>query len=84
VFGGRQLVEEQHVVRQHDGGAAVDVEDGGDVLQEVQLLVGGGDDEVLPLDLPVFAGLPTVRADHRQRRLAPERWIGCSSSARFT
>ena len=66
---------EQHVVGQHDGGAAVDVEDRHDVLQEVELLVGRRDDEVLALDLAVLAHLASVGADHRQRRLAAERRV---------
>ena len=32
---------EEHVVGQHDGGAAVDLQHGVDVLQEVELLVAG-------------------------------------------
>ena len=67
---------EEHVVRDDDGGAAVDVEDRRDVLDEVELLVRRGDDEVRPLDLPVLAGLPAVGADHRDRRLAAERRVG--------
>jgi len=46
------------------------------VLDEVELLVRGGDDEVLALDLGVLAGLPAVGADHRQRGLAAERRVG--------
>ena len=42
---------EQHVVGQDHGRTAVDVQDRHDVLDEVELLVARGDDEVLPLDL---------------------------------
>ena len=37
---------EQHVIRHHDGGAPVDLEQSPHVLQEVQLLVAGGGPEV--------------------------------------
>ena len=46
---------EQHVVGQDDGRPAVDLEDRLDVLDEVQLLVRGGDHEVVPHDLQVVA-----------------------------
>ena len=42
-----RLVGEQAVVGQYDGGAAAGLEDGHDVLDEVKLLVGGGDCEIL-------------------------------------
>ena len=47
---------EEHVVGQDNGGASVGVQDRGDVLDEVELLVAGGRDEVLPLDRPMTAG----------------------------
>lgn len=46
------------------------------MLHEVELLVGGSDDEVLPLDLAVLARLPPVGADHGDRGLPAERRIG--------
>ena len=66
---------EQHVVGQDDRGATVDVEDRHDVLQEVELLVGRRHDEVLALDVAVFAHGPSVGADHGERRLAAERRV---------
>src|SRR5262249_45099161 len=41
------LVGEQYVVGHHDGSAAAGLEDGEDVLEEVELLVVGLDNEVL-------------------------------------
>ena len=41
------LVGEEHVVGHDDGGAAAGLEDGQDVLEEVELLVAGLDDEVV-------------------------------------
>jgi hypothetical protein len=38
---------EQHVVGQDDGGAAVDPEQGADVLEEIELLVAGGGPEIV-------------------------------------
>ena len=46
------------------------------MLDEVELLVARCRGEVLPLDLAIFADFPAVRADHREGRLLPERWVG--------
>jgi hypothetical protein len=66
----------QDVIGQDDGSPAVDTENCRDVLDKVELLVRRGDDEVLPLNLAVLTGLPTVGADHGERGLATERRVG--------
>jgi hypothetical protein len=58
---------EEDVVGQHDRGTTVGVEDRHDVLDEVELFVARRGNEVLSLDLAVFANLPPVGADHRHR-----------------
>ena len=71
----------QHVVRQHHGGPAVGFQQGVDVLEEVQLLVGAGGpeilavvDQILFLRLALLVGeseggfLPERRVGHDQRR----------------
>ena len=81
---GEQLVSdhlagaalEEDVVRQHHRGAAVRVKDGGDVLDEVELLGARRRHEVLPLDLPVLTDLSTIGADHGDRRLAAGGRVG--------
>jgi hypothetical protein len=61
VFGSRRRTVspapplEQHVVREDHGGTAVGVKDGVDVLDEVQLLVGGVGPEVLTGDKHLLA-----------------------------
>lgn len=47
-FAGAAL--EEHIVRQHDGRAAVLLEDGEDVLDEVELLVARARPEVVAVD----------------------------------
>src|ERR1017187_5582645 len=42
---------EQHIVGQNDGGAAVDLEQAADVLEEVELFVAGGRPEVVAQNL---------------------------------
>ena len=58
---------EKDVVGEDDRGTAVAVEDGHDVLDEVELLVARRRDEVLALDLAILADLATVGADHGER-----------------
>ena len=55
----------EDVVGNDDGGAAVDLQRGGDVLDEVQLLVGGGDPEVGAAVGDVLALGAAVDADDR-------------------
>jgi len=56
-FAGAAL--EEDVVGDNDGGPAVYLQQGFDMLQEVKLLVGGGSPEVLPLvDKGFFAHRP--------------------------
>jgi hypothetical protein len=45
------------------------------VLDEVELLVGGSDHEVLALDLAVLADLAAVGPDHGEARFTSERWV---------
>jgi hypothetical protein len=67
---------EQHVVREHDRGTAVDLQDRFDVLNEVDLLVGGRDPEVIADDLQiVFAGRAVLN-DYLHRGLRAERGVG--------
>ena len=66
---------EQHVVRHDHGGAAVLLEQGLDVLDEVELLVGGGGPEVLALDDLSLAGL-AVLGDDGGAALLAEGGIG--------
>ncbi len=67
---------EEHVVGQHHPGAAGVVQDRHDVLQEVELFVGGGELEVIALVvLPLGRDLP-VLADHLVARLLAEGWVG--------
>ena len=58
---------EQHIVGHHDGGSAVLGQHGHDVLQEIELLVRGRDEEVLAIvilalgvDLPIVADDPVA------------------------
>lgn len=69
--------------RERDGGAAIDLQRGCDVLDEVELLVGGGDPEIGTTVGDVFALGPSVDADHGDRRLATKRWIRQLHRRRF-
>ena len=62
---------EEEVVGQDDGGAAVGVEDGVDVLDEVQLLVGRVGPEVLPGDKHLLALGATFGRDDKGRGFRP-------------
>src|SRR5205807_2943910 len=67
---------EEDVVRDDDGRLPLDLEQGLDVLHEVELLVGGRGPEVVPDDSEVLSAGLTVRAHHSDRRLASERRVG--------
>lgn len=54
---------EEHVVRHHYGGPAMLFEQGFDVLDEVELLVGGGGPEVLTFDGLLLSVGPAIFAD---------------------
>lgn len=66
---------EQHIVGQGDCGAPAGLEHRDDVLQEVQLLVGGGDPEVVADDGLFLAGHTAFVVDVGHRRLGPERRV---------
>ena len=67
---------EEHVVRHHDGGAAVDPEQRLDVLDEVELLVRGRGPEVRAVVGEGLAVGLALLVDHGDRRLLAERRIG--------
>ena len=66
---------EQDVVGHDHGGAAAAVEHGADVLHEVELLVGGGRPEVLPVVGQVVGFLLAVFVGEAQGALLAERRI---------
>jgi hypothetical protein len=67
---------EEHVVRQNHGGAAVLLEDGEDVLEEVELLVARAGPEVVAVDDERFLGLLARGVDDGDAALFAERRIG--------
>ena len=67
---------EQDIVGEHDSGSAVDVENRFDVLNKVDLLVGGGNPEVVPDDLQRVLLGSAIFAHHLHRGLGAERWVG--------
>lgn len=67
---------EQRIVGNHHRGAAVRLEQGLDVLNEVELLVAGGGPEVVALDDVLLGGGPAVLADDHRAALLAERRIG--------
>ena len=67
---------EEDVVRHHDGGAAILLQQRFDVLDEVELLVGSRRPEVVTFDDVPFLGDLALFADDRRAALFPERRIG--------
>ena len=67
---------EEDVVGQYHRGAAVDLEDGMDVLEEVQLFVAGRRPEIVAVDGEAFLGLFAVGANHGHAALFAEGRIG--------
>jgi len=67
---------EEHVVGQHDGRAAVLLEDGEDVLEEVELLVAGAGPEIVAVDDERFLGLLAGLVDDGDAALLAEGRIG--------
>ena len=67
---------EKDVVRQHDRGAAVLLEDGEDVLEEVELLVARARPEVVAVDDERFLRVLARLVDDGDAALLAERRIG--------
>src|SRR5665213_2519031 len=67
---------EQDIVRKDNGGSTVDVENRLDVLEEVQLLIGGRHPEVVANYLKSVPGYLPVSPNHRVRRFRAEWWVG--------
>jgi hypothetical protein len=67
---------EKHVVRDDNGRAAVLLEDGEDVLQEVELLVARRSPEVVAYNDQAFLLLVTLFVDHRDAAFFPKWRIG--------
>src|SRR3712207_6350717 len=67
---------EEYVVRNDDGAPAAHVEQGEDVLDEVELLVVGGGPEVLALVGYVLLLQSAFFGDEGDAALLPEGWIG--------
>ncbi len=66
----------QHVIRHHDPATAMLFEQGLDMLEEIQLFVGGGGPEVFPFDNIRLLGGLAVFADNGGAALLAERGIG--------
>ena len=67
---------EQHIVGQNDDGAAVDLEQAADVLEEVELLVAGGGPEIVAQNLLALLHLVAILIDNRDAGLLAEWRIG--------
>ena len=67
---------EEDVIRHHDRGAAILLQQGFDVLDEIELLVGGRRPEVVTLDDVPLLGDLALFADDGRAALLPERRIG--------
>src|SRR6185437_14845473 len=67
---------EENVVRHHDGSAAILLEQGFDVLDEVELFVGSRRPEVVTFDDVPFPGDLAYFADDGRAALLPKRRIG--------
>ena len=67
---------EQHVVRHHDRGAAMLLEDREDVLEEVELLVAGRRPEIVAVDRQAFLLRLACLVDDGHAALLAERRIG--------
>ncbi len=66
----------EDIIRHHDAAAAVLHQQGFDMLDKVELLIGGGGPEVLPLDNFRLLGGLAVFADNGGAALLAERGIG--------
>ena len=67
---------EEHVVRHHYRGATVLLEDGEDMLQEVELLVRGRSPEVVSVDDERFFARLARLVDDGHAALLAEGWVG--------
>ena len=73
-FAGAAL--EEHIVGQDDSGAAVDLEQAADVLEEVELLVAGGGPEVVAQNLLALLHLIAILVDDGDAGLFAEWRVG--------
>ena len=67
---------EQNVVRDHHGGAAVDLQQRVNVLHEIELLIAGGGPEIFAEDDLVVLLRVALLVDEKQALLLAERRIG--------
>src|SRR5512147_1899115 len=65
----------EDVVRDHNCGSTILLQQGFDVLDEVELLVGSRRPEVVPFDDVPLLGDLALLANDRRAALLPERWI---------